>query len=183
MYSIVYADPPWLYKCGVNHLTKISMINGKEDNHYKSMELFDIKNLNVQSISADNCLLFMWVTSPFLEYGIEVLNAWEFKYSTIGFVWHKQRYIPGSYTMSECELCLIGKRGKIPTPRGKRNVKQYLTEKLKVHSEKPEEVATRINLMFPELKKIELFARKERAGWDVWGNEVKSNIELASRFS
>jgi len=78
----------------------------------------------------------------------------------------------GSYTMSECEICLIGKKGKIPQPRGARNIRQFLSEKKTRHSAKPVEIRNRIEQMFPTQDKIELFARNKTDGWDVWGNEV-----------
>ena len=91
----------------------------------------------------------------------------------------KERVNPGFYTMSQCELCLVGKRGKIPRPRGARNERQLVRELRGVHSTKPEEVAVRIGRMFPEQRKIELFARRAREGWDVWGNEVEVGTDIA----
>ena len=124
----------------------------------------------------------MWVTSPHLDQGIELMTAWGFKYTTIGFIWDKVRVNPGYYTMSQCEICIIGKKGKIPSPRGARNVRQYIKSKRTKHSEKPLEVQHRITKMFPNQNKIELFAR--RAGvkdWSFWGNEVQSDISLNFR--
>ena len=82
------------------------------------------------------------------------------------------RVNPGFYTMSQCELCLVFKRGKIPTPRGKRNVRQLVSAKRGPHSVKPDEVRLRIEAMFPSQRKIELFARKGVAGWEPWGLET-----------
>ena len=75
--------------------------------------------------------------------------------------------------MSQCELCLVFKRGKIPQPRGARNVRQLVQTKRTRHSEKPEAVRERIEQMFPNQTKIELFARKQTRGWDTWGLEVQ----------
>ena len=171
-YQIIYADPAWLYQCGKNHLGKKSMINGKTDIHYNGMPIKEMEKLNINDIADNDCLLFMWVTSPFLKIGIDLMIKWGFEYSTIGFIWHKQKTNPGSYTMSECEICLIGKRGKIPQPRGARNVRQFLLEMRTKHSAKPKEVRNRIEKMFPEQSKIELFARIKTEGWDAWGNEL-----------
>ena len=75
--------------------------------------------------------------------------------------------------MSQCELCLVFKRGKIPTPRGARNVRQLVTERRTEHSRKPVEVRRRIEEMFPRQRKIELFARDAGVhGWDTWGADV-----------
>ena len=125
-YQIIYADPAWLYQCGKNHLAKKSMINGKTDIHYNAMPIKEMEQMKINEIADDDCLLFMWVTSPFLKIGIDLMNKWGFDFSTIGFVWYKEKINPGSYTLSECEVCLIGKKGKIPTPRGARNIKQFL---------------------------------------------------------
>lgn len=156
-YSIIYADPPWLYKCGKNHLAKTSMINGIYDTHYNSMSIGDMKKLKINEIAEDNCLLFIWITSPFLKIGIELLENWGFVFSTVGFVWYKQKPNPGSYTLSECELCIIAKKGKIPIPRGSRSERQFLSELRTTHSKKPDEIRNRIKKMFPEQNKIELF--------------------------
>ena len=177
-YSVIYADPAWLYKCGKNHLAKTSMINGKYDIKYNSMSIDVMKKLPIYDISENNCLLFMWVTSPFLKIGIDLLEGWGFNFSTIGFVWYKEKANPGSYTLSECEICIIAKRGKIPLPRGSRNERQFLSECKTRHSKKPDEIRNRIMRMFPEQNKIELFAREKTEGWDVWGNEVESDIDL-----
>ena len=114
----------------------------------------------------------MWVTNPHLDQGIELLKSWGFKYATVAFVWDKQRVNPGFYTMSQCELCLVGKKGKIPQPRGARNVRQLVSSMRTKHSTKPAEVRTKIDLMFPTQNKIELFARQAASGWDRWGLEA-----------
>ena len=118
------------------------------------------------------CLLFLWSTNPHLDQAIEIGKAWGFSFVTVAFVWNKGVTNPGHYTMSECEMCLLFKMGKIPSPRGKRNIKQYFEERRKNHSEKPDEFANRIDQMFPTKKKIELFARKQRPHWTVWGDEI-----------
>lgn len=170
-YNIIYADPPWQYR-SKECLAEKSILNGKLNQHYSTMTLSELKTLPIPRLCKDNCLLFLWVVSPMLDDCIEVLKEWGFKYSTVGFVWNKQRTNPGSYTMSECELCVIGKKGKIPSPRGARNIRQYLSEKRTIHSAKPIEIRKRIELMFPQQNKIELFARQYADGWDCWGNEV-----------
>ena len=175
-YSIIYADPAWDYDNRIQH-------NGKETTgsavyHYPTMKLEEMKKLNVESITEKDSLLFMWSSSPHLPQAIQLMNAWGFEYKTIAFVWDKQRVNPGYYTMSQVEICLVGKRGKIPTPRGERNVKQFLSEMKTIHSKKPDEIRNRIVAMFPTQKKVELFARQSPEGWDVWGNEVNSSITL-----
>ena len=176
-YQIIYADPAWQYKTK-ECLAKTSILNGDINTHYQTMTLEQLKKLNVKSISEKDSMLFLWVVSPMLKEGIEVMESWGFKYATIAFIWHKQRANPGHYTMSECEICLVGKKGKIPTPRGSRNERQFLSELRTKHSKKPDEIRNRISKMFPEQTKIELFARQRHDGWSSWGNEVESDINL-----
>ena len=164
-FQIIYCDPPWDYKGQKQHAGKDSNDTGGANSHYSTMKLKDLKNLPVKSIADDDCLLFMWATSPHLDQAIELLKHWGFKWSTIGFVWDKQRVNPSFYTMSQCEICLIGKKGKIPQPRGARNVRQLVSELRTKHSKKPDEVRKRIEKMFPTQNKVELFARQETEGW------------------
>lgn len=173
-YQIIYADPCWNYKGQTQHNGKKDSDTGSAEKHYPTMTLKELSDLKpmIDTIADDDCLLFMWTSSPHLDQAVELLKSWGFKYATIGFIWDKQRVNPGFYTMSQCEICLIGKRGKIPQPRGARNIRQLVSEMRGRHSAKPYEVRKRIELMFPDQDKIELFARERVEGWDAWGNEV-----------
>ena len=168
-YDIIYADPAWEDKGKL-------MSGSRIENHYPTMPLDDICALSVQDIAKDDCLLFMWTTGVNLFDSKDVGAAWGFEYSAVGFVWDKQNPVVACYTMSDCEFCLIFKRGRIPQPRGKRNIRQFLSCKKGAHSVKPLEIQHRITEMFPTQSKIELFARPMELtkidGWDYWGNEV-----------
>ena len=177
-YSVIYCDPPWDYKGQKQHNGKGGKDTGGAIKHYDTVTLKDLKGLNVHTICEDDCLMFMWTSSPHLDQAIDLMQAWGFKYATIAFVWDKQKVNPGFYTMSQCEICLVGKKGKIPQPRGARNVRQFISEMRGKHSEKPTAVRDRITEMFPTQKKIELFARNKTDGWDFWGNEVDCDVDL-----
>ena len=182
-YSIIYADPPWDYggkmqfdKSGKTEFNKdwkkdvfISAANFK----YPTVKTKKLMEIPVQQISQDDCLLFMWVTNPHLKQGIELGTSWGFDYKTVGFVWDKMNHNPGQYTLSYCELCLIFKKGRIPNPRGKRNIKQLVRVPRGRHSEKPIQVLKGIDEMFPSQSKIELFARRSNPGWDTWGLDIE----------
>ena len=185
-FHIIYADPPWDYKGQLQHNGAGGNDSGGAVRHYPTVPLEQLCSLPVQQITEDNCLLFMWSSSPHLDQAIDLGKRWGFAWATVAFVWYKQRTNPGFYTMSQCELCLAFKRGKIPTPRGSRRERQFVngddsaecldgfvSELRGRHSEKPEEVRRRINEMFPEQAKIELFARKnDIPDWSVWGLEA-----------
>lgn len=178
-FEIIYADPPWDYKGQRQHNGEGGRDTGGAVVHYPTIRLEDLKRLAVPKIVSNNCLLFMWSSSPHLDQAIDLGKAWGFRWATIGFVWDKERVNPGFYTMSQCEVCLIFKRGKIPTPRGARNIRQYLKVRRGEHSQKPIEVRKRIDAMFPTQAKIELFSREELQGkWISWGNEVSRRKDI-----
>lgn len=177
-YPILYVDPPWDYKGQTQHGGKGNSDTGSALAHYPTMtlkELIALKPMIDELVDTD-ALMFMWTSSPHLDQAIDLLKGWGFAWATVGFVWYKEKPNPGFYTMSECELCLIGKKGKIPTPRGARNVRQFLSEKRGRHSEKPQEIRNRIMEMFPTQNRIELFARQRVDGWDAWGNEIEGDV-------
>ena len=191
-YDVIYADPPWDYGGKMQYdRSNIKSINiGFEKNvfisaadfKYPTLKLRELKELNVQTISADDCILFMWTTGPQFTNSIELGQAWGFEYKTVAFVWDKQVHNPGRYTLSQTEFVLAFKKGRFPTPRGARNIRQLVSVHRGKHSEKPEIVIDGITKMFPMQKKIELFARNNYAGWDNWGLEIpEQKIEILSQ--
>jgi N6-adenosine-specific RNA methylase IME4 len=185
VYDIIYADPPWDYNGKMQYdKSSIKTENiGFEKNifissanfKYPTLKLCELKTLDVKSIAANDSLLFMWTTGPQLANAVELGISWGFEYKTIAFVWDKMVHNPGRYTLSQTELCLVFKRGRIPMPRGARNIRQLIKAVRCEHSEKPEDVIDGITKMFPMQKKIELFARKNYNGWDNWGLEIPSS--------
>ena len=172
-FEVLYMDPPWDYKGQLQHAGAGNGDSGGAIRHYDTVTLKDLMELDVPSIAARDSLLFMWSTNPHLDQAIDLGKAWGFAWATVAFVWDKQKVNPGFYTMSQCELCLVFKKGKIPTPRGARNIRQFVSEPRGGHSSKPDEVRARIAAMFPELRKIELFARGSSSGdWVNWGLEA-----------
>lgn len=181
-YDVIYADPPWDYggkmqydkssikseNIGFERDVFISAANFK----YPTLKLKELKELDVASIAADDCILFMWTTGPQLANSVELGQAWGFEYKTVAFVWDKQVHNPGRYTLSQTEFVLAFKKGKFPSPRGARNVRQLLSIHRGEHSQKPLAVIDGITRMFPTQRKIELFARNNFIGWDNWGLEI-----------
>lgn len=184
-YDILLADPPWHYNGKLQfdksskdrkHLDRTKPIFVSTASFkYPTMKTDQMMKIPISEICKDDCLLFMWTTNPHLEQAIALGKAWGFEYRTVGFVWDKMNHNPGKYTLSNCELCLIFKRGRIPTPRGARNIRQLITVPRGKHSEKPKEVIDAIQKMFPHHKRIELFARKNVQGWDSWGLDMNAD--------
>lgn len=181
-FDIIYADPPWDYNGKIQYdksSTCISTIDLSKNIYvggaifkYPTLKLKELKMLQVEQIAKDNCILFLWTTNPHLKQAISLGEAWGFEYRTVAFVWDKMIHNPGQYTLSNCELCLLFKKGKIPTPRGARNIQQLIQEKRREHSRKPDKIRENIDKMFPTQQRIELFAREKVDNWHSWGLEI-----------
>lgn len=169
-FACILADPPWTFR------TYSAKGEGRSaSQHYDVMSLDDIKAMPVERVAADDCYLFLWATTPHLPQAFDVMAAWGFTYSTVGFVWVKkaangQLHVGmGYHTRQNAELVLIGRRG---SPRRlSRSVRQIVVARRREHSRKPVQVHARIEDLCPG-PRLELFARERRKGWRSWGNEV-----------
>jgi len=175
-YTIIYADPPWSYNKYSNSKKNIS--KKIRVTPYAPMPLEEIKALPVSAISEKDSILFLWVTFPCLEFGLEVIKAWGFKFKTVGFNWIKKNKKGvgwfmgfGHYTRANGEICLIATRGKI-LPILKKNMSQLVVTPLTSHSQKPKIVRKKIVELVGYQKRIELFATEKVRGWDAWGDQV-----------
>ena len=182
-YQIVYADPAWDFKGG-----GIYQDNGRKDrsisSQYKLTKTNDMAKLPIKDITDTDAFLFMWCTDSHLKQGIELMEAWGFRYSTIAFVWVKQ-YASGAlcsnvgrWTMKNCEIVLLGLKGTPLKYKKAKNIKQLVMAERTGHSVKTDEVRNRIIQLCGDLPRIELFARIKTDGWDVFGNEVKGSVNL-----
>lgn len=173
-YSIIVADPPWDYG-RMSQFNIHGAVSGARS-HYKTMSLSDIvrsmKEVIEEFGDRCECLLFIWSSWPHLDQAITLGTELGFKYVHTPFIWNKMSTNPGYYTLTETEPVLCFKRGRIPQPRGSRNERQLVNEQRLRHSEKPQEVYSRIHRMFPKQKKLELFARSRRPHFDAWGDEI-----------
>ncbi len=170
-YEIVYADP----QCRYGGQGDSSWMGRGKKKHYPTMNLEDIKKIKIPC--SPNSALFLWVVFPLLKEGIEVMEAWGFKYKTVAFVWVKtnktnqQPFVGmGAWTRSNAEICLLGTMGQ--PKRENASISQVIISERREHSRKPDEVRTRITKLMGDHLSIELFARQKNPGWDVWGNEV-----------
>lgn len=154
------------------------------DHEYETQSKDWIAKLPVGGIAEKNSVLFLWATSPQLPEALEVMKAWGFKYKTVAFCWSKITTTGklvsnlGRWTMGNVEVCLLGVKGKPNCMRLDKSVKQLVTAIRTKHSQKPNEVRKRIVQLLGDRPRIELFARTKPEGWDVWGNEVESDIKF-----
>jgi len=184
-YNIIYIDPPWKYNLRNNPNTRF----GSGMHIYPGMELHEIKRLPIQTIADENCLLFMWTTPPQLINQIWIPDLWGFEYVTKAFCWikmnarnEKYRFGNGYYCKSNTEDCYLYRKGKIQVINN--SISQIIDKEfpsdiithIRDHSRKPDEVRDKIVQLVGDLPRIELFARGQYLGWDVWGNQTFETI-------
>lgn len=178
-YSTVYADPPWRFQ---NRTGKVAPEN-KKLNRYETMSLEDIMSLPVDNITAEKSHLYLWVPNALLPEGLEVMKAWGFEYKS-NIIWEKIRKDGGPdgrgvgfYFRNVTEILLFGVKGKkfrtLPPARSQVNI---LRSQKREHSRKPDEIIPIIESCSPG-PYLEMFARGDRSGWDMWGNQANSNYE------
>jgi len=182
-YQVIYADPPW----PENDISKDKRTGRlSASKHYNTMLAEDIIKMSsgVKKLSSDNSILFLWSTPRHLPLALQVMQSWGFKFVVVGFTWMKKNknnenpfFGMGYYTRSNAEFCLLGRKGSLKPSSKQVSSALYLPRGL--HSEKPIEVRHRIERLFPNVNKLELFAREEHLGWDVWGDQVKSNLTVS----
>jgi N6-adenosine-specific RNA methylase IME4 len=165
-YKIIYADPPWKY--GSDYQDKF----GHARSHYSTMDQSELCDLPIKEVCMPDCVLFLWVTSPKLPEGLEVLRAWGFDYKT-SFVWDKIKHNYGNYNSVRHEFLLIGGIGSSTPDVKKLHDSVISIERTNKHSEKPEYFRSLIDKLYPKGDRIELFARKNIEGWSTWGSELE----------
>jgi len=168
-FDLIMADPPWRFELWSE--------KGEEKSaqaQYATLDSAAIAALPVADLAAPHCLLWLWATAPMLPAALSVMEAWGFRYVTMG-AWHKTTvngrtaFGTGYVLRSACEPFLIGKIGEPVTTRSVRNL---ILGRVREHSRKPEEVFAAAEALMPGARRLELFARARRKGWTAWGNEV-----------
>jgi len=177
-YSIILADPPWLYYGDANK----DQAAGK---HYNCMSVKELSALPVKDIAAKSAVLYMWTTGPKLEESITLMNNWGFHFRTVAHVWvktnsagrviHAQGVRP-SFVKQNAEYILVGstkKKGRTLSLLSESIPQIVLSQRpLNMHSRKPDVFRTLIEQTFGDVKRVELFCRYPALGWDSWGNQV-----------
>ena len=179
-FRVIYADVPWDFKAN-----SVANPGRNARRHYECMPLDGIAALPVADITAPDAALFMWITGPFFVAGAHapIMRAWGFEPAAIGFVWAKlNKRTDGKFftvddffmgggltTRANTEFCLIGKKGK--SLRKSMSVRELIVSPVMRHSEKPQEAMARIE-QYAEGPYLEMFSRRSRPGWQVWGKEA-----------
>jgi len=161
-YGAILADPPWHFRTW--------SANGKgRSPTYDTMSFEELADMPIVSMGAPDCALFMWVIDSHLQDALDLIQAWQFQYKTIGFIWVKPSIGLGYWTRKQAEVCLLATRGK-PKRIG-RAISQVLHAPRREHSRKPDQIYADIEGLV-DGPYMELFARQRWPGWDQWGNQV-----------
>ena len=167
-FDLLLADPPYDYGNGRQHAGRGSLDTGGAASHYPTVSMDELMGLEVEAITASNALLFLWSTSPHFPQALALARAWGFAPREIAHVWKKPTLNPGRYTLSSVELLIGAVRGSPPLGASLRPEQLILAPRWR-HSAKPPLVRNLLGMRFPQLAKIELFARDRAPGWEAWG--------------
>lgn len=171
-FDIVIADPPWRFTS--NSAAKPGR---NAFRHYPCMTFDQIAAMPVRDIAAPSALLLLWITVPFEHRAHEVIEAWGFRPKS-RLVWVKDRIGTGYWARNQHEPLIVATRGRFPCPRPALFPTSIIPGDQREHSRKPEWVQEQIDQRLPDLRKLELFARRPRAGWTVWGNQTDKFPEV-----
>lgn len=170
LYKTIYADPPWPIKWNG------SAAVGKKQLAYPTMPIAEICALDVPAIAAPDCTLFLWTTNAFLPEALGVVRHWRFHYKML-FTWCKNNGM-GGHPRCATEHMIIATQGEPMSDRHQSMTLNWLEHpRTNKHSEKPVAFRELIEKLSPA-PRVELFARSAHPGWDVWGNEVCSDLDL-----
>jgi N6-adenosine-specific RNA methylase IME4 len=175
-YGVILADPEWRFE----FYSERGKTNSSADNHYQTSSLDEIKKRDVASISAPDCVLFLWATVPMLPQALEVLAAWGFTYKS-HCIWRKNKAGTGYWFRNAHEVLLVGTRGKVVAPGEGSQFPSVIDAPVGEHSAKPAKFYEIIERHFTNVPKIELNARAGRDGWDSWGHEASNEVAEPQR--
>ena len=167
-FDVIYADPPWRYSFSKSKSREI-------ENHYPTMTQKELCALNVPS--AENSVLYLWTTASKLLEGLEVMKAWGFMYKSQA-VWDKKKIGMGYWFRGQHEILLVGTKGKFSPPEQKTRTSSVFEFPRSKHSKKPDEIRDLIKEWFPDASRLEMFCRHPSDGWHVWGNEIRSSVDI-----
>ncbi len=178
-YRTIYADPPWQFQ---NRTGKVAPEH-KRLKRYETMSLDEIKRLPVSEAAGEKSHLYLWVPNALLPEGLEIMKAWGFEYKT-NIIWEKVRTDGqpdgrgvGFYFRNVTEILLFGIHGKNNrTLQPGRSQVNLIRSMKREHSRKPDEIIPIIEACSSG-PYLELFARGDRPGWDMWGNQATPEYE------
>lgn len=188
IYDVILADPPWFFRnYSKDDPHKVNIKGRGQQRHYPTMTESEICAMQIPA--SKNATLFLWTTWTFMPQALRVIEAWGFQYKTLAWIWVKSNKSGngfftgmGYYTRANSEPCLLATRG-VPLKVSDRGVLSVIYAPVREHSRKPDEQYSKIERLYPLVKypdRLELFARRQQPGWDVFGNQVEDSINIKS---
>ena len=179
-YNLILADPPWKQSKGGKKNVRPN--SSGEELEYPVISLREIEShiASATDLCEENSIMFLWTIDKYLHEAEKIADELGWKLHA-RMIWNKVTGIPSAFTIRYGhEYLLYFYKGKmLPVAKEERGkIHTVFTEQVKRHSQKPEISYQIIKRLFPKAKKLEMYARVKRDGWDVWGNEVKCDIEL-----
>jgi len=177
-YDVVLTDCPWLYDSPAGQM-------GAAVNHYACLDNAALIALNPAPLLVASGVCFVWATGPMLAQAVHLIEAWGLHFRGVAFVWVKTSKegkpigaagVRPTVTKPLTEFVLVAskKRKGRPRPLASEAIVQTVFASRGAHSVKPAEVHARIEALFPPCARLEMFARRTRAGWDAFGDEVEA---------
>lgn len=188
-YQTIVADPPWPYTSPGDHLRaspehrpnswNSPLAGPGSRKRYGAMSIMELIALDPPS--ADDAHLYLWTTNAFMVEAHEVARAWGFRPVTI-ITWVKMKndddepsMRTGYYFRGATEHCIFAVRGSLRLKR--RDLPTAFLWPRFGHSVKPDAFFDMVESASPG-PYLELFARRQRLGWDTWGNEALCHVEV-----
>ncbi len=174
-YQVIVVDPPWQVK-KIQNKQRPNQV----EMDYPMMSIEQIKNVPISDLAEDDSWCFLWTTQKYLWESKAILESWGFNHK-LTMVWEKTYGKSAGMALYgfrwNGEFILVGTKGKKDMfPKSKLIPAVFSAENIR-HSEKPQRFYDLVSTLGET--RIDMFARKKRDGWDVWGNEVESDIILA----
>ena len=169
LYDLIAVDPPWQVKKIVRRVRP----NQVASLDYPTMTFEQIKSLDIEHKAMPNSKLFLWTTQAWLRRSFEVLETWGFKYQRT-LTWDKANGVCFFGFHHRTEFVLFGYRGKIEMYPRRKAIPTVFSGRSSRHSAKPDEFYKMIEPLGSN--RLDVFARQQRDGWDVYGNEVISDV-------
>ncbi len=193
-FDVIVSDPPWAFSDGLRKMKAKTKRSARSQ--YKTMSAAEVAALQIPTIvNPRGCVLCLWVPGTLLVDGLNVMNAWGFTYKQIA-IWVKTKkdvtkhakkllkmgrpidlndmlsFGMGRLFRQTHEIALVGTLGKVYGGLKNKSQRSVLFDINRGHSTKPELLQDRLDLMFPEGNRLEMFARRTRLGWETIGDGV-----------
>ena len=179
-YQVIYVDPPWKQSKGGKKSVRPKSSGEKLEYPVISLEEIEQHLFNATLETDRNAVMFLWTIDKYLHEAEQIAKRLGYKLHA-RMIWNKVTGIPAAFTIRYGhEYLLYLYKGKLlPVAKSERGkIHSVFTEQVKRHSQKPEIAYQIIERLYPEAKKLEMYARLKREGWGAWGNEVESDIDL-----